>query len=121
MKAMPSLRRFFVFTLCLAVLSALPACATLKKALPARKPKEKATATPRVPQAIGTVVLVNDLDQFVLIDTGSAPSPPVGMALKTFTGTVESGVVVVGNVQRRPFVVADIVKGTPLKTDTVFQ
>jgi hypothetical protein len=65
--------------------------------------------------------LVNEADQFVLIDTATAPAPEAGTALKTFTGEVESGVVTVGSVSRRPFVVADIVSGAPRKGDAVFE
>ena len=97
-------------------------CTTLKKmkVLPHRETK-RATAVHPAPQRIGTISLVNTSEKFVLIDTGLAAAPPVGTALKSFTGETVSGVVVVGNVNRRPFVVADIVQGTPAKGDAVFQ
>ena len=72
-------------------------------------------------QKIGTVTLVNESEKFVLIDTGVAAVPPPGTALKAFSGETPSGVVAVGNVNRRPFVVADIVHGMPKKGDDVFQ
>ena len=73
------------------------------------------------PRRIGTITLVNDEEHFVLIDTDMAAPPSAGTALKSFTGESASGVVAVGNVNRRPFVVADIVQGAPKKGDLVFQ
>jgi hypothetical protein len=94
-------------------------CATLKKVLPKRKPKAETKAP--APRPVGIITLVNETDRFVLIDTETAPAPVAGTALKTFTGNVESGVVTVGAVSRRPFVVADIVRGAPQKGDIVFE
>ena len=115
-------RRFIRAVLFAAMIFAGSGCATLKKmkVLPRRETK-RATAVHPVPQRIGTIALVNPSEKFVLIDTGLAPVPSVGTALKSFTGETESGVVTVGNVNRRPFVVADIVQGTPVKGDAVFQ
>jgi hypothetical protein len=106
-----------------ALLCASCGCATLKKVhlLPHRKPKKTAAAEAPAPRLIGTVALVNRDDRFVLIDTGTAPVPTAGTALKTFTAGAESGVVSVGDVRRRPFVVADIVKGSPERGDRVYQ
>ncbi len=73
------------------------------------------------PQRVGTVTLVNEQEHFVLIDTGIAGVPAPGTALKCLTDDAESGVVTVGKVTRRPFVVADIVRGEPKKGDGVFQ
>ena len=97
-------------------------CATFKKMhlFPRRKPKTVA-AQAEAPRRVGTITLVNDDDHFVLIDTGMAAAPAVGTALKSFTGETASGVVAVGNVNRRPFVVADIAQGAPKKGDAVFQ
>ena len=105
-----------------ALIAAVPGCATFKKVhlLPRRKSKV-AAAQAVAPRRIGTITLVNEDDHFVLIDTGMAAAPTVGTALKSFTGETASGVVAVGNVNRRPFVVADIVQGVPKKGDTVFQ
>ena len=100
----------------------MPGCATFKKmnVLPRRKPKP-VVARAVVPVRVGTITLVNEEQRFVLIDTGMAAAPAVGTALKSFTGESASGVLAVGNVNRRPFVVADIVQGAPLKGDAVFQ
>ncbi len=104
------------------LLPALAGCATLRKAhvLPPRKAKAVAVAA-AVPRRVGTITLVNEAERFVLIDTGFSTVPPVGVALKSMSGEVATGVVVVGNVARRPFVVADIVQGAPKKGDGVFQ
>ena len=115
--------RIFVRTmLAAALLVGSQGCASFKKMrlLPERKTKP-ARAQTAVPSRVGTITLVNNDEHFVLIDTGMAATPAIGTALKSFTGETVSGVVAVGNVNRRPFVVADIVQGTPKKGDGVFQ
>ena len=109
--------------LALTLLASTPGCATMKRFHEKGQGRPKPVAARAVPGPlrIGTVTLVNERDHFVLIDTGMAPAPPVGTALKTFTSEAESGVVAVGDVQRRPFFVADIVQGAPKKDDAVFQ
>ena len=112
--------RIFIRTLLVvALVATAPGCATFKKMhlLPQRKVKAVAVE----PRRVGTITLVNEDERFVLIDTGMAAAPTVGTALKSFTGETASGVVAVGNVNRRPFVVADIVQGVPKKGDAVFQ
>ena len=116
------LHAFLRAVLIAAIVFAGSGCATWKKmkVLPHRETK-RATAVHPAPQRIGTITLVNRSEKFVLIDTGLAPAPSVGTALKSFTGETASGVVTVGNVNRRPFVVADIVQGSPTRGDAVFQ
>ena len=84
-----------------------------------KRTKEK-NETPQ-PQLVGTITLVNEEGKFALIDGGYLPTPTAGTALKSFTGETESGLLTVGAVRRRPFVIADIVKGAPQKGDRVFQ
>ena len=115
--------RIFIHTLMVLVLIAsAPGCASFQKVhlLPRRKSKVAAVQA-EAPRRIGTITLVNENDRFVLIDTGMSGAPALGTALKSFTGETASGVVAVGNVNRRPFVVADIVQGSPKKGDGVFQ
>lgn len=111
-----------------AILFLAPGCATFWKKKGAEEPEERKAerAVPMIPaqqgpQRIGLITLVNKAENFVLIDTGLSAVPAVGTALKSFTGDSASGVVTVGNVNRRPFVVADIVQGNPAKGDAVFQ
>jgi hypothetical protein len=99
----------------------LSGCGLLGKRSRARKERDAAAAHRAEPLRIGTIALVNEEEQFVLIDNGNSPTPPTGTALKSFTGAAESAVLSVGSVRRTPFVIADIVKGTPRKGDTVFQ
>ena len=97
-------------------------CASFKKRNgPRHRGVQPALAVNAGPQRVGTITLVNEAERFVLIDTGVGALPPIGTALKSFSGETSSGVVAVGNVTRRPFVVADIVQGTPKKGDGVFQ
>jgi hypothetical protein len=86
-----------------------------------RKAAKAAENRPAVPRYVGTITLVNETENFVLIDNGNSPSPPSGTALKSFVGNVESAVLSVGSVRRTPFVIADIVKGAPHKGDAVYQ
>ena len=123
LRAMAFPPRVFICAMQLAAcIAATTGCATFKKmnVLPHRKPKP-AVARAVVPVRVGTITLVNEGAHFVLIDTGMAAAPAVGTALKSFTGESASGVLAVGNVNRRPFVVADIVQGAPMKGDAVFQ
>ncbi len=115
-------RLFLRTLLVVALIATAPGCATFQKVhlLPRRKAKG-AVAQVEAPRRVGTITLVNEDERFVLIDTGMATTPAAGAALKSFTGETASGVVAVGNVNRRPFVVADIVQGAPKKGDAVFQ
>jgi hypothetical protein len=97
-------------------------CSLFKKASTQREAKlHQAPMPPAGPRRIGIIALVNEADRFVLIDTAMAQPPSVGTALKAYAGSVESGVLAVGSIARRPFVVADIVHGSPRKGDAVFQ
>ena len=70
---------------------------------------------------MGTVVLVSDEPSFVLIDNGSLPPPAVGTVLAiNYQGNARVELKVT-SIRKPPFVVADIVKGTPKKGDRVFQ
>jgi len=101
----------------------LGGCATLKKIrFPWRKKRKPVAAEAPRPQFIGTIVLVNEDARFVLIDVGHAPLlPRAGTALKSMAGETETGVVAVGDVRRRPFAIADIVRGEPRKGDRLFE
>ncbi len=111
--------------------TALASCATLKKLkLPgsksrgekAEKAEKNAPATPAPrPLFVGTITLVNEESRFVLIDVGDSVVPSQGIALKSISNGVETGVVAVGEVKRRPFAIADIVSGSPKKGDAVYQ
>lgn len=117
-------RRHIFFPCLLALALSLGGCAVLKKFhLPGRRhaPKAQAAPPPTVPQFVGTITLVNEAEHFVLVDVGQSSVPREGAALKAMAGNVETGVVAVGNVRRRPFVIADIVRGEPKKGNQVFQ
>jgi hypothetical protein len=64
---------------------------------------------------------VNSADGFVLVDFGMQPTVAPGTKLTTRTNGTESGELLVGDVHKRPFVIADVVKGSPQKGDQVFQ
>ncbi len=95
----------------------LPGCSLLDKF----HRKRRATVTPKHEQLIGTVVLINTDIAFALIDNGSQPSPSVGATLQCRSADGSTAQLKVTAVRRRPFIVADIVSGTPGKGDEVFQ
>lgn len=72
-------------------------------------------------QRVGVVTLVNEADHFVLIDSGSLPTPAVGAKLASYSGASPSSQLKASDVRRRPFVVADIVEGSPRAGDEVFE
>jgi hypothetical protein len=92
---------------------AAPGCGTL-----GRK-----TAEPRepLPALAGTVAFVDAGRGFVLVDFGTMRPPGPGTALKCFSGSAETGVVVVGDQRRGVFLSADIVSGTPCVGDRAFR
>jgi len=96
-------------------------CAVLQKILPKRKPIPKAERAHPEPERVGVIMLVNEDAHFVLIDTTNGTIPTAGTALKVLRRDAEISVLQCGGIQRRPFVVADIVSGTPAKGDVVMQ
>jgi hypothetical protein len=97
-----------------------PGCAAMKKRAEARKRAAERNRK-KEPRLIGVVKLVNSEGGFVLIDSGTNPAPNSEGVLKCKTGGVESAELKVSEIRRHPFVIADIVKGTPNKGDLVFQ
>ena len=85
-----------------------------------QKPAPKHAYVP-MPIPVGTVSLVNPEGQFVLVDNGVYPVPPVGGTLECYHGGGEtvSAELVATNVARRPFTIADIRRGSPQKGDRV--
>jgi hypothetical protein len=112
--------KFFVRILVCVALVALPGCASLKKLSPFKKPPRGERVHP-APERVGVIVLVNEEQRFVLIDTTTGVIPDAGTALKTFRKDVEVAVLHAGEVQRRPFVIADFVTGEPARGDVVFR
>src|SRR5438067_233000 len=108
-------RRFRLALAIALTLLLLPGCALLRKQKEKRRAAEekRLAALPKVPQLVGTITLVNAEGGFALIDTGSAPSPPVGAVITSRTAGADSGELRVTAVRRHPFVIADIVKGKP--------
>jgi len=82
--------------------------------------KKQPVPPPPVHRVVGTIVTVNESLHFVLIDSGGVPVA-VGTALKSFTNGAESAVLSVSPEQKPPFIIGDIIKGTPLSGDQVMQ
>ena len=105
----------FIFAMLLAV--QFSGCALVRS-----RPKKAIPVAPAKPQFVGTVSLVNDGGHFVLIDSGTSPGPLPGAVLKCRAASGgETGELKAGEVRRRPFAIADVVKGTPQAGDQVFQ
>jgi hypothetical protein len=98
-----------------------PGCAWMKKRAEARKKAAAERNRNKEPRLIGVVALVNSEGGFVLIDSGTNPAPSSDGILKSRTGGVESAELRVSEIRRHPFVIADIVEGTPNKGDLVYQ
>lgn len=109
------MRRAIVHSL-LAISLLLPAsgCARLRERF-RKKERPAVVATP----FHGTVSLVNEEQRFVLIDSGYGQIPDDGARLRSFTGAAFSAELVVSRERRRPFVIADIVSGSPKVGDRV--
>ena len=111
--------RNLVFALLL--LAQLSGCALLRGHKSAKRAAPAAPAAPPAPLLVGTITLVNDEQHFVLIDSTNSPSPLPDLALKTRGSSGETGELKAGVIRRRPFAIADVVKGTPQVGDQVFQ
>jgi len=99
----------------LLLVTQISGCAMLR-----RKPKAK-RATLATPLLVGTVKLVDEEGHFVLIDSGMSPGPLPGAVLKSRGVSGESGELKAGAIRRRPFAIADVIKGSPQVGDQVFQ
>ena len=111
----PCMSPHFIFAVLLAV--QFSGCALVRS-----RPKKAIPVAPAKPQFVGTVSLVNDGGHFVLIDSGTSPGPLPGAVLKCRAASGgETGELKAGEVRRRPFAIADVVKGTPQAGDQVFQ
>jgi hypothetical protein len=96
-------------------------CAKDRKFWPFKKTAKATRARGADPQRVGTITLVNEEQGFALVDFGTRDVPEAGTALKVFGDGAETAILAVGEVRRRPFVAADIVKGMPRKGDVVFK
>jgi len=72
---------------------------------------------------LGLISLVNNSSDFVLINIGTAPAPPPGSRLQSYSPRAGSTAaeLSVSNYQRRPFLIADIISGDPKVGDSVVQ
>ncbi len=86
-----------------------------------------ASSTPKAPQPysarLGLVSLINNSSDFVLINIGTAPAPPPGTRLQSYSAQAgaTAAELNVSNYQRRPFLIADIISGNPKVGDSVVQ
>lgn len=80
---------------------------------------ENARRRPLRPSTVGKVSLVNQDDKFVLIELQSNRVPSAGTPLQAFSGQMRSATLKVSKERKPPFLIADIVSGTPLQNDVV--
>jgi hypothetical protein len=109
-------RLLLVFSL---VTLLLPGCSGLhlfgRKKRPAKVEESGAVVQ------IGAISLVNTDASFVLIDNGYRMPPAMGETLESRGSDGSIAQLHVTEIRKRPFVIADIVSGTPGKGDLVFQ
>ena len=114
-------RRLLIFALLVAL---LPGCGVLTHLQQKRRVaalKKSAGPQLRWTQLIGTIALVNTEGKYVLIDSGSRPSPAVGTTLQNRPEGSPPAELHVTEIRKRPFVIADIVSGIPQEGDDVYQ
>ncbi len=101
-----------------------PGCSTIRRVTKRKEvgPDAQTLAMSRRPlQRVGVITLFDEAGGFALIDSGSNPTPAAGARLLSYTGPTPSAQLKVGDVRRRPFVVADLEEGAPRKGDEVFE
>ncbi len=81
------------------------------------------SATPRVTHfMVGEIAVVNETERFVLVDLGAhLYVPPPGELLQTTDATGTTAHLKASPEQKRPFIAADIVDGTPKVGDEVLR
>ncbi len=96
-------------------------CVLLAGGCASRRKKARAETPPPVhgDRFEGSITLVNEEARFVLIEGGYRQAPADGTFLKSFREGNESAELRVSPERHRPFVIADIVKGSPQKGDRV--
>jgi hypothetical protein len=70
-------------------------------------------------QSLGRIALVNNAQEFVLVEIGTAPVPESGTPLRSYSNAEPSAELVVSSQHRRPFMIADIISGMPRVGDSV--
>jgi hypothetical protein len=83
-------------------------------------PKKQEPPAASTPQWIGTIKLINERENYALIDSASAMQIPVGETLNSVGETSESGALRVTADRTSPFFIADIVSGKPRAGDRVY-
>jgi hypothetical protein len=78
-----------------------------------------ARQAPRWQTRVGRVILVNSSLEFVLIDAGTSPAPEPGSRLRAYASEEPSAELAVSAHQQRPYLIADIVSGSPKVGDMV--
>jgi hypothetical protein len=78
-----------------------------------------AKTTPSWQGRLGRIVLVNTALDFALVDIGTSPAPEAGTRLKAYDGSDLSAELSVSAHQQRPFLIADILSGSPRVSDMV--
>ena len=92
----------------------LAACATHRPSVPEASIKAPAPA----PVSSGMVSLVNEEAGFVLVRTGETPEAGSSLQARSKDGA-ETALLRVSPEQKRPFIIADILKGKPHVGETV--
>jgi hypothetical protein len=83
-------------------------------------PKKRTPPAAAAPQWIGTIKLINERENYALIDSPGYFALPAGETLNSVGADSESGVLRVTTDRNPPFFIADIVNGKPRAGDRVY-
>ena len=90
----------------------LPGCALFGK--------KKRKAEPKIVRPVGTVLVVNEADRFVVVETRGATKAGPGVFLQAERNNAETALLKTAREQRRGLLAADIIAGEPSVGDDVY-
>jgi hypothetical protein len=110
--------RFLIFA-CMGATACHSSHLQRKKIPPSPASEYRQREDVRLQARLGVIESVNLPSGFVLIHIGTAPPPPTGTRLQVFSGSTSHAELVVSEHQKRPYLIADIVSGTPQPGESV--
>ena len=136
------MKRFRLLCVLLAILSALPSCATRKETNPSASkvpaqpkpslfqiclgritnliPKKHRPPAAMPPQWTGVIRMVNSAENFVLVESGAMSSVIPGETYLAVAKGVETASLKMTSLKNPPFLIADIISGTPSPGDKIY-
>lgn len=122
-KSVDRVKRLTVLVAVLPILSSFVGCVSKPQPKSNVSKSAKVAAVEKAAEdwrpRLGKVALVDEKAGFVLLDIGTAPAPAAGIGLRSYSANGSSSELTVSAFQRRPFLIANIVKGHPVQGDPV--